>query len=307
MDRMITDYPKFAAADIGTNAVRLLLMGVFDQEKEPYFKRISLIRMPLRLGEDVFTRGRIPESMIKKLVETMQGFRHIIEAWNPVDFRGCATSAMRESANGHKVCKRIKKEAGLDIEIISGRQEAKYLFANKNTDILTAMKTFLFVDVGGGSTEITLFSKGRAMASESFNIGTIRLLKDMVTQTMWQDMKAWVIGNAGKFEGITAIGTGGNINKLSKLANGKKGNNISYRKLKKARSELKEYSFSERVTVVGLRPDRADVIIPASEIYLNIMKWGNIDTIHVPVVGLADGLIRIMYEKHFAAPPKKRK
>lgn len=296
---MQTEYPKFAAVDIGTNAVRLLLMGVFNGQEDPFFKRISLIRMPLRLGEDVFTKGHITEPMIQKLVKTMAGFRDLIQAWDPVDFRGCATSAMRESANGPAICERIKKEAGLDIEIITGKQEAAFLFANKNAEILTAVKTFLFVDVGGGSTEITLFSKGKAVASESFNIGTIRVLKDMVSQAAWNDMKAWVIRNAGSFEGITAIGTGGNINKLSKLANVKKGNDVSFKKLKKARARLKEYSFDERVTKVGLRPDRADVIIPASQIYLSIMRWGGIDTIHVPVVGLADGLVRTMYDKHF--------
>ncbi len=294
--------PRFTAIDIGSNAVRLLFSSVFENNGQPVFKKISLIRMPLRLGDDVFTRQRIPERKIQKLIQTMKGFSSLIDAYDPVAFRGCATSAMREAENGAEVCRRIKNYTGLDIDIITGKQEAELIFANKSAETLTGMKAFLYVDVGGGSTEITLFSEGQALSTESFNIGTIRLMEDMVAQRNWKQMKKWITRVTAPYESIAAIGTGGNINKLSKMAYCKKGQLISYEKLRKARKRLKDYTFDERVTVLGLKPDRADVIIPASQIYLNIMKWGSIKKIYVPVVGLADGLVRMMYNEYLEAP-----
>ena len=298
--------PKFAAVDIGSNGVRLLLQAVFEHNSGPVFKKISLIRMPLRLGDDVFTRQRIPERKIKQLIQTMKGFASLIEAYEPVGFKGCATSAMREADNGAEVCRRIKDYTGLPIDIISGKQEAKIILANNSAETLIDTGVFLYVDVGGGSTEIIVFSQGRAITSESFNIGTIRLMKDLVDQRNWGAMKQWITKNTNSFKPVAAIGTGGNINKLSKMVYSKKGKAISYEKLKKVQKLLKKHTLEERVTELGLKPDRADVIIPASEIFLNIMKWGKIRKIYVPIVGLADGLVRLMYKQYMKERPMEQ-
>lgn len=296
---------KFAAIDIGSNAMRLLLAGVFENQGKVAFKKISLTRMPIRLGEDAFTKKKISKKKADQLINAMKGYKCLIDSYRPIAFRGCATSAMREAVNGVDLCRQIKEEVGLDIEIINGRREAEIIFENKSAENLTGSNAYLYIDVGGGSTEVSLFSKGEKVASESFNLGTIRLANDIVSENTWKDAKSWIKKITKPYENISAIGTGGNINKLSRMAHVKKGKPLTYQKLKKVQKDLKEYNYYERIVDLGLRPDRADVIIPASKIYLSLMKWGKIESIHVPIVGLADGLVRLMYQDKIAAGKNK--
>ena len=293
---------RFAAIDIGSNAVRLLLMEVFETDIGPYFRKISLIRMPIRLGKDAFIRGDISSDNIERLVETIQGFKHLVRAYRPMDFRACATSAMRESTNGIKIQKRIRKKTGVDVEIIDGKQEAKIIFANKPWNHLSGNGAWLYVDVGGGSTEITIFSNG-TIHSHSFNIGTIRMIEGLVKPSQWKDMRAWIKKHTFQFSRIGAIGSGGNINKIIKLAKHSDGRSITLSKMKKVKACLKSYSRDDRIIKLGLKPDRADVIVPALKIYASVMKWGSIRRIGVPQIGLADGLVRMMYRQQKQCPP----
>ena len=289
---------KFASIDIGSNAVRLLLSGVFEQGLSPTFKKMSLIRMPIRLGDDAFTRNRISEGKIVELVKTMVGFKHLIDAFQPIDFMACATSAMREAENGPEICERIREASGIQIEIIDGKREAGVIFQNKSADLFGGYNAYLYVDVGGGSTDITLFSQGRIVTSGSFDIGTIRLLEKLVSQQYWKKMRQWIRTYTAPYASLAAIGSGGNINKIFRLANCKNGKPLSYSKMTKVRRFLKHFTFDQRVTELGLRPDRADVIIPAADIYLKVMKWGKIKEMFVPIVGLADGIVHILYDKY---------
>ena len=294
---MTTNGTRFAAIDIGSNAVRLLLSEVFDTEIGPYFRKISLIRMPIRLGKDAFIQGGISNNNVERLVSTIEGFNHLINAYHPMDFQACATSAMRESSNGVKIKNRIKDQTGVDIRIISGEEEAKIIFANKPWNSMTDGGAWLYVDVGGGSTEIAIFSNNKTK-SRSFNIGTIRLLEKLVKKSQWKEMKAWVKTHAPYFSHINAIGSGGNINKIIKMANHTDGKSITYKKMMKVKACLKPISYEDRIVTLGLKPDRADVIVPALKIYMSVMKWGGIENIGVPQIGLADGLVRLMYRRH---------
>lgn len=291
---------RFAAIDIGSNAVRLLLSEVFETDGGPYFRKISLIRIPIRLGEDAFVLGRISKDKADRLLHTIQGFNALVEAYRPLDFRACATSAMRESDNGEKIKDRILSHTGVDIEIIQGKQEARIIFANNPWNHLEEGNAWLFVDVGGGSTEITIYANGNSV-SRSFGIGTIRLLEGLVCKVQWKEMKTWVREHTRPFSGIDAIGSGGNINTIIKLAKCPDGISITIGKMKNVKSHLKFFSYDDRITKLGLKPDRADVIMPALKIYLSVMKWGGIGKISVPQIGLADGLVRIMYRKHTQA------
>ena len=287
---------RYAAIDIGSNAVRLLLSEVFETDSGPYFRKISLIRMPVRLGRDAFIHGEITKERIERLTRTIEGFKHLMTAYRPVEFRACATSAMREAANGQKIKAHILEETGVDIDIIDGKEEARIIFANNPWHHLPEGNAWLFVDVGGGSTEITIFSDGKTK-SQSFGIGTIRLLDDLVKKTQWKDMKRWIRKHSAGFAGIEATGSGGNINKIIKIAQCSEEKTISLGKMKKVRDYLKFFTYDERITKLGLKPDRADVIMPALKIYLAVMKWGGISTISVPQIGLVDGLVRLMYMK----------
>jgi exopolyphosphatase / guanosine-5'-triphosphate,3'-diphosphate pyrophosphatase len=292
---------KFAAIDIGSNAVRLLLTGVFEKEYSPIFRKMSLIRMPIRLGDDAFTKKRISKDKVSQLVETMIGFKHLIEAFQPLDFMACATSAMREADNGPEICKRIVETTGMQVDIIDGKTEAQFIFENRSSDMFGGSDAYLYADIGGGSTEITLFSQGRIIASGSFNIGTIRLLEGLVSKASWKEMKQWLKNCSAPFTSMAAIGSGGNINKVYRLANCKNGRPLSENKMIKVRRFLKHFTVEQRIRELSLRPDRADVIIPALDIYLNIMKWAGIDKIYVPQVGLADGIVHILYTRYKAS------
>jgi exopolyphosphatase / guanosine-5'-triphosphate,3'-diphosphate pyrophosphatase len=288
---------KFAAIDIGSNAVRLLFCNVYDQPNgETVFKKSSLIRVPIRLGEDSFATQIISPKKEEQLVKTMIAFRNLIDVSEVISYRACATSAMREARNSQSVVDRILLESGIKVEVIEGQKEAEIIYANHTAELINSRKTYLYIDVGGGSTELTLFSNGKICASKSFNIGTIRLLKGMVSKERWQEMKEWIVEATAKYENISGIGSGGNINKLVGLARKKDDRQISYSKLKELYSSLSLYTVEERITLMGMNPDRADVILPATEIFITVMKTANIQKIMVPQIGLSDGIIHLLYE-----------
>jgi exopolyphosphatase/guanosine-5'-triphosphate,3'-diphosphate pyrophosphatase len=297
---------NFAAIDIGSNAIRLLLTGVFEDGHSPTFRKMSLIRMPVRLGDDAFTQKFISEQKVFQLVKTMTGFKQLIDAYQPLDYMACATSAMREAKNGPEICERILQESGIKVDIIDGKREAEIIFENKSANLFGGNSAYLDVDIGGGSTEITLFSEGRIISSRSFNIGTIRLLEGLIAKTYWKKMKQWLKNYTAPYSAsIAAIGSGGNINKVFRLANRKDGKPLSYDKMMKVRRFLKHFTVEQRITELGLRPDRADVIIPALDIYLKIMKWAGIRNIYVPIIGLADGIVRILYNNYKTSHPEE--
>ena len=295
---------KFAAIDIGSNAVRLLLSGVFEDGYSATFRKMSLVRMPIRLGDDAFTQKCISDEKVSQLVKTMIGFKHLIESFEPLDFMACATSAMREAENGPQICERILQDTDIKIEIIDGKKEAQIIFKNKSADMFGGNDAYLYVDIGGGSTEITLFSQGQIIAAGSFNIGTIRLLEGLVSKAYWKKMRQWLKNYSAPYSSMAAIGSGGNINKVFRLANCKTGKPLSENKMMKVRRFLKHFTVEQRIKELALRPDRADVIIPALDIYLKVMKWAGVRKIYVPQVGLADGLVHILYEKYKTSRPK---
>jgi exopolyphosphatase/guanosine-5'-triphosphate,3'-diphosphate pyrophosphatase len=288
---------KYAAVDIGSNASRMLLCNVVEESGETHFKKAELIRIPLRLGEDSFLQGKISEKKIGKFIKTMTAFKHLIDVFEPVDFRACATSAMRDASNKEDIIQRVRKECGLKIEIISGREEADLIFSNHVEEHLDKSRSYLYIDVGGGSTELTLFSEGRCLVSQSFDIGTIRWLNEQVPKEKWWEFKDWVRLITTGHHPVTAIGSGGNINKLFKLLKRKEGQSLQFDKLKEIYSEMKLHSVEERMEIWNLNPDRADVIVPAAKIFLSIMKAAQIDEIIVPQIGLADGIVHELHEK----------
>lgn len=292
---------KFAAIDIGSNAVRLLLSRVIEDGGDPYFKKETFVRMPLRLGEDAFRAGRIGDDMAERLVETMEGFRHLIKAYPARDVLAVATSAMREAENGGEVTEAVRRRVGITVEIIDGKREAEIIYANHIEQRLDPSTSYLYIDVGGGSTEITVIQGVTPLASRSFKIGTVRMLHGGVEPGEWKELKAWLKESTGGKRQFVGIGSGGNINKMFKLARIKEGKPLVYKRLRGIQRFLNSYSLEERITTLGMRPDRADVIIPAGEIYLSVMKWGKIKRMFVPQVGVSDGIIHILYERHRSA------
>jgi exopolyphosphatase/guanosine-5'-triphosphate,3'-diphosphate pyrophosphatase len=289
---------KYAAIDIGSNAVRLLIADIIKNQDAISFKKNTLIRVPLRLGDDAFLNQHISDKKAADLVKAMQAFRNLIDVYKVSDYMACATSAMREADNGAEIVERVKIEANIDLEIVHGEREAKIIYASHVEQNIDKSKNYLYIDVGGGSTELSLFSEGQLQASRSFNIGTIRILDNQDKEETWNEMKEFIRENTRKFKNISAIGTGGNINKLYKLAEEKEGDPMSFNKLKSLYNYLNSFSLKERINVLGLKEDRADVIIPASEIYLTVMKWSNIKTIFVPSVGMVDGIIQTLIDKN---------
>jgi len=288
---------KFAAIDVGSNAVRLLFCNVFQKpDGEIVFKKASLIRVPIRLGEDAFSNQYITKDKEDKLVNTMIAFKHLITVHDVISFRACATSAMREALNGDQIANRIYTESGIKLEIIDGKKEAEIIYSNHIAEQLSNKRPYLYIDVGGGSTELTMFDECKIIDSISFNIGTIRILQNKISKSSWNEMKDWLVKVTNKYANIGGIGSGGNINKLVNLAKKKEERQISNAKLKEIYSQLSVYSLEERITILGLNPDRADVIIPATEIFLFVMKHANIDKIMVPQIGLSDGIIHLLYE-----------
>lgn len=289
---------KFAAIDIGSNAARLLLSNVVENGDSVVFRKSSLIRMPLRLGEDAFETGIITEPRIQKLVKTMIAYRNLMEVEDVVAYRACATSAMREAVNTPEILDRVNRLTGVNIEVINGRQEAEIIYSNGITETLDGTKPFIYVDVGGGSTEISLFQNGKNIASQSFDIGTIRMLKEKVGKPEFDLIKKWlknlkITGGKPKI-----IGSGGNINKLYRLAGKVEGRPLSFAELQKLYAQLKSYTFEERISILGMNPDRADVIIPAARIYLKTMEWTGASKILVPTIGVSDGIVRMLYRDY---------
>ena len=288
----------FAAIDIGSNAVRLLINHVIEAKDKAYFDKEELIRMPIRLGEDTFIHGEISKSKTEKLAATMRGFSELMKVFDIVACRACATSAMRDAKNGKEVIDRIKKETGIEIQIIDGKTEAATIFSNRVEDILDTDKNYLYIDVGGGSTELTLLSNKKVIAQKSFNVGTLRMLFDKIDKAEWEEYKQWIRKSTLGVKPLYAIGSGGNINKLFKMGGKKDTKHLSYEKLKSMHDMLSSYTYEERITILGLKPDRADVIVPASKIFISAMKHGEIEKIFVPQIGLSDGIIQQLYEEH---------
>jgi exopolyphosphatase/guanosine-5'-triphosphate,3'-diphosphate pyrophosphatase len=289
---------RFAAIDVGSNAVRLLFCNVFQKpDGEIVFKKASLIRVPIRLGEDAFSNQYITKDKEEKLVGTMIAFKHLIAVHDVISYRACATSAMREALNSDHIVNRIFTESGIKLEIIDGKREAEIIYSNHIAEQLSNKRPYLYIDVGGGSTELTLFNEGKIIDSISFNIGTIRILQNKIAKSNWNELRDWITKATGKYANIGGIGSGGNINKLINLAKKKDERQISLAKLKEIYAQLSVYTLEERITILGLNPDRADVIIPATEIFLFVMKQAHIDKIMVPQIGLSDGIIHLLYEE----------
>jgi exopolyphosphatase/guanosine-5'-triphosphate,3'-diphosphate pyrophosphatase len=289
---------KFAAIDIGSNAVRLLFCNVYEDNGKVAFKKAELIRVPIRLGEDSFLNKKISTKKADKLVTAMKAFKNLIDVYDVVDYRACATSAMRDAENGYDIVARVRKEAGIKIEIIDGKTEADIIYSNHIEEHLDKANNYLYIDIGGGSTEITLFSKNKVVVSQSFNIGTIRMLHDQIDKEYWSYFKNWLKEITEGYKPLIAIGSGGNINKLFKMIGRKPNKPIPTIKIKNLYDVLESYTYEERIQVFGLNPDRADVIIPASKILLTVLKKADIEKVIVPQIGLADGIVHQLYEKY---------
>lgn len=289
---------RFGAIDIGSNAVRLLIADVIETGDDLMIKKLSLTRVPIRLGASVFENGYITSSKTKRLAKTMKAFRYLIDVYNVKGFRACATSAMREASNSDEVIKKVKEYAKIDIEIINGRTEADLIFSTFKTQKLDPEGTYLYIDVGGGSTEITLLHNGKRLNARSFKLGTVRILKNKVKPAVWTDMEKWVAHITENRENLVAIGTGGNINRLFKLSKLDYGELMSAEELREMNDYIQKLSFKERMSKLNLRPDRADVIAPAGEIYCRVLKTANIGYISVPKIGLSDGIALYLYRLH---------
>lgn len=284
----------FAAIDIGSNAARLLICEVHDLDDKQYFKKRSLVRVPLRLGQEVFDLGVIPPKKEEAILKSMRAYKELIEVNEVSSFRAVATSAMRDAKNGAEIVSRVKDETGISIEIITGQLEAKLLYTAHYEELLNPAQSYLYIDVGGGSTEISLFEQGTLKTARSFNIGTLRLMNMQVEEEQWKEMKSWIEIHTGAIENLTGIGSGGNINKLFKLNGSRADKRISYPELQSVYELLKSYTYMERVVELGMRSDRADVIVPATKIFTKVMKWARIDEIYVPKFGLSDGIVRTL-------------
>ena len=287
---------KYAAIDIGSNAMRLLVSNIIEEKgKETQFSKSSLVRVPIRLGQDAFTVGEISEENIERMVDAMKAFKLLMKVHRVEKYLACATSAMREAYNGKEVVDLIRKKADIKIEIIDGKREAAIIASTDLHYLLKTEKTYLYVDVGGGSTEFSLFSNGKMIVSKSFKVGTVRLLNNMVNDIVWQEIEKWIKSNTAEFDQVTLIGSGGNINKIFKLSEKLQQKPLSYMYLHTQYANLSALSYEQRVYDLGLNPDRADVIVPALRVYLNAMKWSGARNIYVPKIGLSDGIIKALY------------
>ena len=289
---------KLAAIDIGSNAARLLIIDVIDTpDGKKDFIKLNLVRVPLRLGFDVFEKGEISKPKVKKVVETIKAYRHLINIYDVKHIIAAATSAMRDARNANDILRRVKLETDIDIEIITGDKEASLIYENHIAENMDKDHSYLYIDVGGGSTELTFFAEGKMIFKESFNIGTIRLLKNQVEESKWQEMKDYVKLATKDYKKVVAIGSGGNINKIFSLSKRKEGKPLSLDSLREFHKEFSSFNIAERMHHYKLREDRADVIVPALQIYINVMRWADTEEIYVPKIGLADGLIHKLYEE----------
>jgi exopolyphosphatase / guanosine-5'-triphosphate,3'-diphosphate pyrophosphatase len=287
---------KLAAIDIGSNAIRFQVSTVLaNNETLPVFKKLEYIRFPLRLGHDVFTIGRISDKSKEKFKKLMRTYKLLIELYEVDDYMFCATSAMRESENGFEIAKEVLDEFGVEIHIIDGNREAEMI--NKAISSFLTDHTYLHIDVGGGSTELNLYVAGKKIKTRSFKIGSVRILEHHDSPIMWDDMEHWIKENVKKEYGrVISVGTGGNISKICELARVTPGKPMSLRKVKQLREMIESYTLDERIFKLQMNPDRADVIIPASNIYIKVMEWAHSNSILVPEVGLKDGIMLQLYE-----------
>lgn len=275
---------------------------MFEDAEKPIFKKASLVRVPIRLGADAFTEGVISGTKGQKMTDTMQAFKLLMDIHDVKSWRACATSAMREATNGQMIANEILDRTGLKIEIITGKQEADIIFANHFEEQMDVNANYLYIDVGGGSTELTLFSNREVVDSASFKLGTIRILNNRVKQPEWDKAKDWVTSRCQGLDPIMALGSGGNINKLYKMAEIPGRKPMKMKQLDEIRTQLMALTFDERVAQLGLNLDRADVIIPACDIFLSITEWAGIKKISVPEFGLSDGITRLLYEQYRSNP-----
>ena len=289
---------RLAAIDIGSNAARLLISDVVrNNEGRPDFNKLNLVRVPLRLGFDVFEKKEISPEKTNMILQTIQAYKCLIDVYDVKHVKACATSAMRDAMNGPAIIERVKKETGIEIKIISGDEEAAVIYENHVAENLDKEHSYLYIDVGGGSTELTFFSQNQLVFKQSFNIGTIRLLKNQVTEKHWDEMKNCIREKTKGHKQLVAIGTGGNINKVFSMSKKKDGKPLPLDLLKDYYKELSNFSLYARMRTYNLREDRADVILPAIQIYINVMRWASIEEIFVPKIGLADGLLHTLYEE----------
>ena len=284
---------RYGAIDIGSNAVRLMVKEIREEAGELRSDKVAYTRIPIRLGEDVFETGRISPAKQEALTRAIEAFRLLFESMEVADYRACATSAMREAENGPEVVAAIRERTGVDIEVIRGREEADLIFSNFSIAALDRNRDYLYVDVGGGSTELTLIRQGERIEAKSFRIGSVRLLKDKVNPKVFKDMKRWCRDLVAEYgvESPVVIGSGGNINRLYKLAGGVGKKPIRKADLEATHAQLQAASHAEKLDRFGLKPDRADVIVPACRIYLDAMALVGADTVIVPKVGLGDGMV----------------
>jgi exopolyphosphatase/guanosine-5'-triphosphate,3'-diphosphate pyrophosphatase len=289
---------RLAAIDIGSNAARLLISDVTTNYGKPEFSKINLVRVPLRLGFDVFEKKEISAEKTDMIIETLKAYRHLCKAYKVDHIKAAATSAMRDAINAQEVINRVLEETGIGIEVISGSSEATLIYENHIAENLDKEHAYLYIDVGGGSTELTFFAGNQLIFSSSFNIGTIRLLKQQVTDTQWETMKEYIKRETRHYaDQIIAIGSGGNINKVFSISKRKEGKPLPLELLKDYYKEFSAFSLQERMRLYKLREDRADVIVPALQIYINTMRWANAPEIYVPKIGLSDGLIQHLYSE----------
>ena len=289
---------RIAAIDIGSNAARLLINEVTETKKgKPEFTKLNLLRIPLRLGMDVFTKGEIGPERKTMILDSMRIFSDLMKIYKVEHYRACATSAMRDAKNGPEIIKEVQENSGIDIEIISGDEEATLIYENHVAEGLDKNFGYLYIDVGGGSTELTYYENGKMKYEHSFNIGTIRLLNNLVTKENWEEMKTEIKTKIVSKKPMVAIGSGGNINKIFSMSKTKDGKPMSANMLKTFYKDLKELTVEERMLKHNLREDRADVIVPALEIFNKVLGWAEISQIFVPKISVADGLIHSIYDK----------
>ncbi len=287
-----------AAIDIGSNAARLLISEAAEYKDGGVdFTKINLLRIPLRLGIDVFDKGYITEERKSNLIKTLKAYKLLMDIYKVEQMRACATSAMRDAKNGKEILDHVLKETGIKLEIISGQEEANIIYETHIADKLAFNKSYLYIDVGGGSTEITLFAEQKIVFKESFNIGTIRLLHNKVTDEHWEQMKTFIKTYVKNYGPVEAIGSGGNINKIFSISKRKEGKPLPLDLLKDYYKEMSYATVEERKHRYGFRDDRADVIVPAMQIFISIMRWAEAEEIYVPKIGLADGIVRLLYKK----------
>jgi exopolyphosphatase/guanosine-5'-triphosphate,3'-diphosphate pyrophosphatase len=294
----LLEIKKYGAIDIGSNAIRLLISNVIvENNKEPQFKKASLVRVPVRLGEDAFVSGKISDENIARMKDAIEAFKLLMKIHGVQKYKACATSAMREAENGTIIVEKIFKETGIKIDIIGGKEEAEIISSTDLNELIQGDNSYLYVDVGGGSTEFTVFSRGKIITSKSFKMGTVRLLnnKKSVNKEIFHNVEKWIKTNTKDLKRLSLIGSGGNINKLFKMSGRSEGKPISFIYLNAQYQFLKKMSYQERISELSLNPDRADVIIPATKIYLSAMKWSGARKIYVPKIGLSDGIIKGLF------------